>query len=47
MNDLVYRGILRDADVRFTYAVCTGLADEAVRRHNCDPLAAQIGRAHV
>jgi molecular chaperone Hsp33 len=42
MNDLVYRGILREADVRFTYAVCTRLADEAVRRHNCDPLASHV-----
>lgn len=42
MNDLVYRGILREADVRFTYTVCTELANEAVRRHNCDPLASHL-----
>jgi molecular chaperone Hsp33 len=42
MSDLVYRGILRDANVRFVYTVCTDLANEAVRRHNCDPLASHL-----
>ena len=42
MSDHVYRGIVRAADVRFVYTVCTELADEAVRRHDCDPLASHL-----
>lgn len=42
MSDLVYRGILRDADVRFVYAVCTDLGNEAVCRHNLDPLSSHV-----
>lgn len=42
MSDLVYRGILRDADVRFTYAVCTELGNQAVVRHNCDPVSSHV-----
>ena len=42
MIDFVYRGILRDADVRFVYAVCSDLCNEVVRRHNCDPLASHV-----
>jgi molecular chaperone Hsp33 len=42
MSDFVYRGILRDANVRFVHAVSTDLANEAVRRHNCDPLSSHV-----
>ena len=42
MSDFVYRGILRDANVRFVHTVCTDLANEAVRRHDCDPLASHV-----
>ncbi len=46
MNDLLYKGHLKGLDIAFTYAVTTQTVNEAIVRHDCDPVAAHIlGRA--
>ena len=46
MNDLLYKGHFKGLDIAFTYAVTTQAVNEAVVRHDCDPVAAHIlGRA--
>jgi molecular chaperone Hsp33 len=46
MPDLLYKGRLEDYNVAFAYAVTTDTVTEAVRRHDCDPVAAHLlGRA--
>ena len=46
MNDLLYKGHFKGLDIAFTYTVCTAAVNEAVVRHDCDPVAAHIlGRA--
>jgi len=46
MPDFLYRGRLDGLEVAFTYAVVTETVSEAVRRHDCDPVAAHVlGRA--
>ena len=46
MPDLLYRGRLEGLDVAFAYTVTTDTVAEAVRRHDCDPVAAHLlGRA--
>lgn len=46
MNDLLYNGHFKGLDIAFTYAVTTATVNEAVVRHNCDPVAAYFfGRA--
>ena len=42
MQDFLYRGLLTDLRVRFTYAVTTDAANNAVVTHNCDPLSAHL-----
>lgn len=46
VHDLLYKGSLTDLRVGFSYCVTTELVNEAVLRHNCDPLSAHVlGRA--
>jgi molecular chaperone Hsp33 len=46
MSDVLYAGRMAGVGVGFSYAVTTGLVNEAVVRHNCDPVSAHIlGRA--
>lgn len=46
MPDLLYKGRLTGYEVAFAYAVTTDTVAEAVRRHDCDPVAAHLlGRA--
>ncbi|MCF7849078.1 MAG: Hsp33 family molecular chaperone HslO [Kiritimatiellales bacterium] len=46
MEDTLYKGHFKGLDIAFTYAVTTGAVNEAVVRHDCDPVAAHIlGRA--
>lgn len=46
VHDLLYKGSLSDLRVGFSYCVTTELVNEAVLRHNCDPLSAHLlGRA--
>ncbi len=46
MPDLLYKGRLEGYDIAFAYAVTTDTVAEAVRRHDCDPVAAHLlGRA--
>jgi molecular chaperone Hsp33 len=40
MSDMLYRGIIEDLDVRFSYAVTQAAANKAVLAHGCDPIAA-------
>ena len=42
MEDCLHRGVLGDAGVRFAYTATTGLANEAVLAHDCDPVSAHI-----
>ena len=41
-EDLLYRGVITDRHVRFSYAQTTALCNEAVLTHGCDPVAAHI-----
>lgn len=46
INDFLYTGRLERFRIGVSYGVCTHLVNEAVVRHDCDPLAAHIlGRA--
>lgn len=46
MPDVFYKGRLGQLKIAFAYAVTTDLVNEAVLRHNCDPVAAHLlGRA--
>lgn len=46
MSDLLYIGRLEAARVAFAYVLATDTVNEAVRRHDCDPVAAHVlGRA--
>lgn len=46
MPDLLYKGRLTGLDIAFAYTVTTDTVGEAVRRHDCDPVAAHVlGRA--
>ncbi len=46
MDDLLYKGHFKGLDIAFTYTVATSAVNEAVLRHDCDPVAAHIlGRA--
>lgn len=40
--DVLYRGILDELNIRFSYAVVTDVANAAVLAHDCDPLSAHI-----
>ncbi len=42
MQDFLYRGVLTDLRVRFSYAVTTDTANNAVLAHNCDPISAHL-----
>ncbi|MCM8526874.1 MAG: Hsp33 family molecular chaperone HslO [Lentisphaeraceae bacterium] len=42
MKDLLYRGLLKDCNIRFSYAVTTGVANEAVLSHKCDPVVSHL-----
>jgi molecular chaperone Hsp33 len=46
MPDVFYKGRLESMRLAFAYAVTTAMANEAIVRHNCDPVAAHLlGRA--
>jgi len=46
MEDLLYNGQLTEHKVAFTYGVTTGVVNEAVLAHDCDPVSAHVlGRA--
>ena len=46
MNDSLYRGLIKDINVRFSYALTSSVVNTAVLKHNCDPVVAHIlGRA--
>jgi molecular chaperone Hsp33 len=46
MKDYLYKGRFEGLDVAFTYVVATEAVNEAVVRHDCDPVAAHLlGRA--
>ena len=46
INDYLYTGRLEKFHIGISYGVCTNLVNEAVLRHDCDPLGAHIlGRA--
>ena len=46
MSDVLYAGRLTGPGLGFAYAVTTDLVNEAVTRHNCDPVSAHVlGRA--
>jgi molecular chaperone Hsp33 len=42
MKDFLYRGLIRDLNIRFAYALTTEVANTAVTSHNCDPVAAHL-----
>lgn len=46
MHDFHYKGRIDGLHLAFSYAVTTDLVNEAIRRHDCDPVAAHVfGRA--
>ncbi|MDA0322688.1 MAG: Hsp33 family molecular chaperone HslO [Verrucomicrobia bacterium] len=46
VNDFVYKGRLPELEIAFSFAVTTGVANDAVLRHDCGPVSAHIlGRA--
>ncbi len=42
MNGALYKGRIEDLGIAFHYAVTTDMANEAVLRHECDPVAAHL-----
>ena len=42
MKDILYRGLIKDCNVRFSYASTTVLANEAVLSHKCDPVVSHL-----
>lgn len=42
MHDFLYRGLWKNLGVRFSYVSCGASANEAVVRHNCDPMSAHL-----
>jgi molecular chaperone Hsp33 len=42
MNDFLYRGLIKDFNIRFAYAHTTVLSNELVKTHNCCPLVSHI-----
>ena len=42
MKDTLIKGRIESLDIAFQYAVTTDLANEAVLRHDCDPVAAHL-----
>lgn len=46
VNDFIYEGRLPELEIAFGFAVTTGVANDAVLRHDCGPVSAHIlGRA--
>lgn len=46
MDDILYNGRMTALDIAFSFGVCTTLANDAVLKHNCDPVSAHLlGRA--
>ncbi len=46
MQDLLYRGVLDDLSIRFSYCLLSDCINAAVLAHQCDPMAAHVlGRA--
>ncbi|MBT3378008.1 MAG: Hsp33 family molecular chaperone HslO [Lentisphaerae bacterium] len=41
-TDFLCRGILDDLNIRFSYAVVTDVANDAILAHDCDPLSGHI-----
>ena len=42
MNDFLYRGLIKDFNIRFSYGVTSSLANEAVKSHACGPVVGHI-----
>ena len=42
MEDYLYRGLFKDLNIRFAYALTTSVANTAVKAHGCDPVVAHI-----
>ena len=42
MKDLLYRGLVKDINVRFSYAVTTEVAKTAIIKHDCDPVVGHL-----
>jgi len=42
MNDFLYRGLIKDFNIRFSYGLTTHVANDAVKAHGCDPVVAHI-----
>ena len=46
MKDCLYRGLIEDIKVRFSYSISSKTCNDLILAHNCDPAAAHIlGRA--
>ena len=42
MNDFLYRGLIKEFNIRFTYAYTPAVCNEAVIKHNCGPLVSHL-----
>jgi molecular chaperone Hsp33 len=42
MKDLLYRGLVKGINVRFSYAVTTEVAITAIIKHDCDPVVGHL-----
>ena len=42
MEDFLYRGLIKDYNIRFAYALTTQVANRAVLSHGCDPVVAHL-----
>lgn len=41
-QDFLYRGVLKEYNVRFSHTLATGAANTAVKVHNCDPISGHL-----
>ena len=42
MEDFLYRGLVKDLNVRFSYALTTQVANTAIKKHGCCPVAGHL-----
>jgi molecular chaperone Hsp33 len=42
MKDFLYRGLIKDLNVRFAYALTTDVATTAIKSHDCGPLVGHL-----
>jgi molecular chaperone Hsp33 len=42
MKDFLYRGLIKDINVRFAYALTTDVANTAIKKHDCDPITGHV-----